>query len=73
MTTIVTNYGLHGLNGWPTWNLAGTSAQIVTDSYWWQPSVLIGRLRPKIYGNKSVKSAKSVVKKRNPEILKFEI
>ena len=63
MNTMVKNYGLHGLNGWPTWNLAGTSAQIVTDSYWHQPSVPIGRLRPKIFRNKSVKSAKSVVKK----------
>jgi hypothetical protein len=73
MNTIVTNYGLHRLNGWPTRNLEGTSAQIVTDSSRRQPSVPIGRLRLKIYGNKSVKSAKSVVKKRNPEILKFEI
>ena len=50
MNTIVTNYGLHGLNGWPTRNLEGTSAQNVTDSSRRQPSVLVGRLRPQIFG-----------------------
>lgn len=46
MNTIVTNYGLHGFS---MIKLEGTSAQIVTDSSRRQPSVSIGRLRPKIF------------------------
>ena len=55
------NYGLNGLNGCPTRNLEGTSAQLLRIPTGDSPSVIIGRLRPKIFGNKSVKSAKSVV------------